>query len=168
LTDSRIADSGIHNPDTSLRGRIFYLLHRFIKDTKDAKSEFYAAVSLTLIERIRPVLDISVELPEPESPEQDLLDEAIKTPGLFDNQLYLFESVGTLVSVLPNQKELPSVLQVRVIPSTVENSKALKKTFRYRRFYHPSSSNYHKPYKLRGQAHKTYSPSFALITSSVH
>ena len=36
---------------------------------------------------------------ELESPEQDLLAEAIKHPGIFDSQLYLFETAGTLLSL---------------------------------------------------------------------
>lgn len=62
----------------------------------------------TLIESIRDLLVIQVELPELESPEQDLLDEAIKNPGIFDAQLYLFETTGTLVSLFfktPEQRD---------------------------------------------------------------
>ena len=50
---------------------------------------------------------IQVDLPELESPDQDLLTEAIKNPGIFDAQLYLFETVGTLVSLfykIPGQR----------------------------------------------------------------
>lgn len=56
---------------------------------------------------MRDLLSIQVELPELENPEtQDMLIEAINNPGIFDSQLYLFETAGTLVSLLyktPNQ-----------------------------------------------------------------
>lgn len=63
---------------------------------------------------MRDVLVVRAELPEPESSEQDLLNEALNSAGLFDSQLYLFESVGTLVSLLSKEPEKQAtVLQVR-------------------------------------------------------
>ncbi|KAI0766752.1 armadillo-type protein [Irpex lacteus] len=76
MGDALHSSPGIHNPESSLRSRVFYLFH--------------------------------LDLPELESPEQDLLAEAIKHPGIFDAQLYLFETVGTLVSLFyksPEQRE---------------------------------------------------------------
>lgn len=41
-----------------------------------------------------------MDLPELDSPEtQDLLTEAIKNPGIFDSQIYLFETAGILNSL---------------------------------------------------------------------
>lgn len=48
---------------------------------------------------MRDLLTIQVELPELEEGEQDILSEAVNNPGSFDSQLYLFETVGTLVSL---------------------------------------------------------------------
>ncbi|QRV89824.1 exportin-T protein [Ceratobasidium sp. AG-Ba] len=62
--------------------------------------EIPAEYVTTIIDSMRDVLVVRAELPEPESSEQDLLSEALSSAGLFDSQLYLFESVGTLVSLL--------------------------------------------------------------------
>lgn len=58
-----------------------------------------------------------MDLPKLESPEDDLLAEAIKNPGLFDSQLYIFETVGSLVSLLSkNPEQQASVLLSIVTP----------------------------------------------------
>lgn len=85
-----------------MRSRVFYLFHRFIKEDRN---EITTELSASLVEGIRDLLPIQVELPELESPEQDLLMEAIKNPGIFDAQLYLFETVGTLVSLFYKMPE---------------------------------------------------------------
>lgn len=80
------------------------MFHRFIKEDRN---EISVELSGILIDALRDLLVIQVELPELENPEQDLLDEAIKNPGIFDAQLYLFETVGTLVSLFyktPDQR----------------------------------------------------------------
>jgi exportin-T len=48
---------------------------------------------------MRDLLPIVVEIPEPEEPETDLLSEAIKDPT-FSSQLYLYETTGTLCSLI--------------------------------------------------------------------
>lgn len=65
-------------------------------------------------------------MPELENPEQDLLEEAIKNPGIFDAQLYLFETVGTLISLFyktPEQRE--TLLSSVVTPLLDELSRDL-------------------------------------------
>lgn len=50
---------------------------------------------------------MQADLPEPESPDQDILFEAVNDPSVFDSQLYLFEAAGTLVSLtysVPDQQ----------------------------------------------------------------
>lgn len=72
------------------------------------------------------MLVIQVELPELESPEQDLLTEAIKSPGIFDSQLYLFETIGTLVSLFYKTPEQRNTLLSSIVnPLLEELSKAL-------------------------------------------
>ncbi|KAG8712895.1 pre-tRNA nuclear export protein [Ceratobasidium sp. 395] len=93
---------GIHHPKESVRRRVFYIFHKFIKD---CKTEIPAEYVTTIIDSMRDVLVVRAELPEPESSEQDLLSEALGSAGLFDSQLYLFESVGTLVSLLSKEPE---------------------------------------------------------------
>ena len=98
-----------------VRARVFYLFHRFIKDGKNG---IPPEIALSLIGGIRDLLTIQVELPELEDPDQqDLLTEAIKNPGIFESQLYMFEAVGTLVNILyRNPEEQVSLLQAIVKP----------------------------------------------------
>ncbi|CAE7129203.1 unnamed protein product [Rhizoctonia solani] len=98
LIDAR----GIHHPKESVRRRVFYIFHKFIKD---CKLEIPIEHVTTIIDSMRDVLVVRAELPEPESSEQDLLNEALSSAGFFDSQLYLFESVGTLVSLLGKDPE---------------------------------------------------------------
>ena len=97
---------GLHNQDSSVRARVFYLFHRFIKEVRNEISPDLAA---SLLESIGDLLAIQVELPELDSPEtQDLLTEAIGNPGIFDSQIYLFETAGILNSLFfkdPTQSE---------------------------------------------------------------
>ncbi|KAK7690696.1 pre-tRNA nuclear export protein [Cerrena zonata] len=92
MVDSR----GLHNPDSKLRSRAYYLFHRFIKEDRNEISPDLAG---TLLDNMRDLLSIQVELPELEDAEHDILLEAVNNPGSFDSQLYLFETVGTLVSL---------------------------------------------------------------------
>jgi len=48
---------------------------------------------------MRDLLPIVAEIPEPEEPETDVLTEAIKNSS-FDSQLYLFETIGILCSLM--------------------------------------------------------------------
>lgn len=88
--------SGLHNPDSKLRSRANYLFHRFIKEDRNEISPELAG---TLLDNMRDLLTIQVEIPEMEDVEHDVLLEAVSNPGAFDSQLYLFETVGTLVSL---------------------------------------------------------------------
>ncbi|KAF8910650.1 ARM repeat-containing protein [Gymnopilus junonius] len=94
---------GLHNDNSQYRSRIFYLFHRFIKELRN---DIPVNICPGIIDSLRDVLVITVEIPEPEEPETDILTEAI-TNTSFDSQLYLFETVGTLCSLLfktPNQQ----------------------------------------------------------------
>ena len=85
---------------------MFYLFHRFIKEVRN---EISPDLSASLLDNIRDLLSIQVDLPELDSPEtQDLLTEAIRNPGIFDSQIYLFETAGILNSLFfkdPTQSE---------------------------------------------------------------
>ncbi|GJJ08694.1 hypothetical protein Clacol_002913 [Clathrus columnatus] len=100
LIDSR----GIHHPKPSIRARASYLFHKFIKEDRN---EVPLEIIVRLLDSIRDALVIQVELPELESPDQDILFEAVNEPSVFDSQLYLFEAAGTLVSLtysVPDQQ----------------------------------------------------------------
>ena len=126
-------DRGLHNQDSGVRARAFYLFHRFIKELRNEISLDLAA---SLLDGTRDLLTIQVDLPELESPEtQDLLTEAIKNPGIFDSQIYLFETAGILTSlffkdqtqsetllssiVKPLMNELPDHLQAAKVSNDV-------------------------------------------------
>ena len=65
---------------------------------------------------MRDLLPIVVEIPEPEEPETDLLSEAIKDPT-FSSQLYLYETTGTLCSlVFKTPQEQAAILLSLVKP----------------------------------------------------
>ena len=97
---------GLHNRDSSVRARVFYLFHRF---TKELRNEISLDLAASLLDNMRDLLPIQVDLPELESPEtQDLLTEAMKNPGIFDSQIYLFETAGIFTSLFfkdPTQSE---------------------------------------------------------------
>jgi len=101
---------GLHNAKSAVRARVFYLFHRFIKDNQ---REISLELAGTLLERIRDILAIHVELPEvdPNEP-NDPLTEATSTP---DPQLYLFETVGTLVHLFFRTPEQSSALLLSVV-----------------------------------------------------
>lgn len=75
---------------------MFYLFHRFIKDLRN---EIPMEICTTIIDSIRDLLIITAEIPEEEEPETDLLTEAIQN-STFDSQLYLFETIGILCSLI--------------------------------------------------------------------
>lgn len=103
---------GLHNPDTRLRSRVYYLFYRFIKEDRN---EIPVDLSGTIIDSIRDLLVIQVELPDPEDSDQDILTEAVNNPGMFDAQLYLFETVGTLISLFYKTPEQASALLSSVV-----------------------------------------------------
>jgi exportin-T len=76
---------------------------------------------MTLIQSIRDLLVIQAEVPELESPDQDLLEEAIKNPGIFDAQLYLFETVGTLVSLFYKTPDQRATLLSSIVNPLLED-----------------------------------------------
>lgn len=105
--------SGLHNPEAAIRSRVFYLFHRFIREDRN---EISPELAVSLLEGMRDLLDIQIELPELENPEQqDMLTEAVANPGIFDSQLYLFETAGTLISLLFKSPEQSSALLLSVM-----------------------------------------------------
>jgi exportin-T len=91
---------------------MFYLFHRFVRENK---TDIPVDLALTLIEGIRDLLLVQVEMPEPESEDQPVtLEEAVNNTGLFDSQLYLFETVGTLLSLLckTSEQHAPTLLSI--------------------------------------------------------
>lgn len=114
----------MHQPKRNRRGRIFYIFHRFVKDIR---SDIPQELIESLLNSIQDLLAIEVSQSDLESdnysssskgssptPGQDagfVLEEAVKSAGFFDNQLYLFEAVGALVSIR-SDPEQQALLQV--------------------------------------------------------
>ncbi len=103
---------------------MFYLFHRFIKDNQ---REISLELAGTLLEGIRDTLVIRVELPEvdPNEP-NDPLTEATSIP---DPQLYLFETVGTLVHLFFKTPEQSAALLLSVVTPLLEDLSANLQAF---------------------------------------
>ncbi|KAG8906804.1 pre-tRNA nuclear export protein [Tulasnella sp. 403] len=124
LVDTR----GMHQARKNRRGRVFYVFHRFIKEVRN---DIPQDLILSLLTSIQDLLELELEPPPADAdgnssssagssptPDQDasnLLEEAIKAPGLFDSQLYLFETTGTLISSLAEVGEDEQVSLLRAI-----------------------------------------------------
>ncbi|KAH7927937.1 ARM repeat-containing protein [Leucogyrophana mollusca] len=117
MIDSR----GLHSADTAVRSRTYYLFHRFIREGRNDISQ---ELSVNLIEGIRDLLAIQIDLPTLDNPEDDILTEAIKNPGLFDSQLYLFETVGTLISLLSKTPEQQASTLLSVVTPLLDDLSA--------------------------------------------
>lgn len=76
-------------------------------------------MSGTIIESIRDLLPVQVELPELEEGDQDILTEAVNNPS-FDAQLYLFETIGTLISLFYKTPDQASALLSSVVKPLLE------------------------------------------------
>ncbi|TCD61869.1 pre-tRNA nuclear export protein [Steccherinum ochraceum] len=112
---------GLHNPDLRLRPRVYYLFYRFIQ--KD-RSEISTDVAASLLDGIRDLLSIEVEMPELDDTDKDPLSEAVSNPGLFDSQLYLFETAGTLVSLFYKTPDRASALLLSVVKPLLDQLSA--------------------------------------------
>jgi exportin-T len=103
----------LHNDDSSHRARVDYLFHRFIKEVRN---DIPPDLSVNILESLRDLLSIDVQIPEPDDADLDPLSEAVKDTS-FDSQLYLYETAGILSSLLSkNHEQQTSVLLSLVKP----------------------------------------------------
>lgn len=109
---------GLHSTDETVRSRIFYLFHKFIRE---GRNDISLELAISLLGNIRDLLVIQVEMSKIESPEDDPLTEAIKNPGLFDSQLYIFETVGILLSLLSKATERQASLLLSIVTPLLED-----------------------------------------------
>ncbi|KAJ3496967.1 hypothetical protein NMY22_g19748 [Coprinellus aureogranulatus] len=121
--EAMIDSRGLHNSNAAYRSRLFYLFHRFIKE---CRNEIQPEISVTIINNMRDLLPIEVEIPEPEEPEADLLTETLKS-SMFDSQLYLFETIGILMSVVKDPEQQGALLLSTVKPFMDELSANLQR-----------------------------------------
>ncbi|TFK40342.1 KapM protein [Crucibulum laeve] len=109
--EAMIDSRGLHNENSAFRGRLYYLFYRFIKE---GRNEIPPDITSTIINGIRDLLPITVEIPEQEEPETDLLTEAVKSSA-FDSQLYLYETAGTLCSLIFKTPEQQAAMLLSLV-----------------------------------------------------
>ncbi|KAI9323871.1 armadillo-type protein [Dichotomocladium elegans] len=83
---------GLHHPSKPIRTRCWYLFHRFVKNLKSKMGEYVD----TILNSMGDLLMIQAEPPVQISTADGLPIPAAST---FDTQLYLFETVGMLISL---------------------------------------------------------------------
>ncbi|KAH8916215.1 hypothetical protein BT69DRAFT_1314090 [Atractiella rhizophila] len=104
-------ERGLHQPDMAVRCRIYYLFNRFIFNSKSIiQSQVSGQLISDILSRMQDIMIIRAELPQAESPQEDILTKATRTASPFDAQLYLFETMGTLISVLNQIPEQQVIL----------------------------------------------------------
>ncbi|KAJ7104182.1 armadillo-type protein [Mycena belliarum] len=124
--EAMVDTRGLHNTDASYRSRVSYLFSRFIKDLR---ADIPVDVVVNIATSLRDLLAIEVQLGDAEdsdSSSSDILSDAIKSSA-FDSQLYLYETIGTLCSLLFNTPvELATLLMSFVKPLMSELSDNLQ------------------------------------------
>ena len=105
---------------------MFYLFHRFIKELRN---EIPADISPNILDSMRDLLVIVAEITEPEEPEMDILTEAIRNSS-FDSQLYLFESVGILCSLISKTPSEQSTILLSLVKPLMDDLSVSFQAFR--------------------------------------
>ncbi|CAI5760373.1 unnamed protein product [Candida verbasci] len=94
---------GLFNENEKTRLRVWYLFFRFIKLTKPRLNN--EVLIENIITNLQPLLIIKAELPTKDE------DDDVVQNGNFSNQQYLFETIGLLISLIPeNLSSLKSKL----------------------------------------------------------
>ena len=78
---------------------------------------------------MRDLLVIVAEISEPEEPEMDILTEAIRNSS-FDSQLYLFESVGILCSLISKTPSEQSTVLLSLVKPLMDDLSVSFQAFR--------------------------------------
>ncbi|GAA6024202.1 hypothetical protein JCM11491_001283 [Sporobolomyces phaffii] len=92
---------GLHQEDPAVQARVCYLFSRFIYQARAIiQSQVSGDLIRGILSGIQDLLVINAELPDSEPPSEAILTKAASSSGLFESQLYLFETVGTLISIL--------------------------------------------------------------------
>ncbi|GAA5993378.1 hypothetical protein JCM11641_008430, partial [Rhodosporidiobolus odoratus] len=98
---SFLDEHGLHQPSPPVQSRVFYLFSRFIHQAKSiVQSNVTGEVVQGILTGMQDLLVITAPLPDSEFPTPELLTKLASTPSFFTSQLYLFETVGTLISIL--------------------------------------------------------------------
>ncbi|GAA5820935.1 hypothetical protein JCM10212_000554 [Sporobolomyces blumeae] len=92
---------GLHQPDSAVQARVFYLFSRFIYQARTiVQSQVSGELVRGILSGMQDLLAIEASLPDSEPPTEAILTKSASTASSFDAQLYLFETVGTLISIL--------------------------------------------------------------------
>lgn len=94
ILDLFTSQFGLFNSSEPVRIRCWYLFYKFIKLTKPNINENTLE---TLLVKLQPLLII-----EAQTPTKDEDDEIVEN-GNFNNQLYLFESIGLLITIIDDK-----------------------------------------------------------------
>lgn len=88
---------GLYNPNEKVKMRCWYLFFRFVKLTKPVLND-------EIITRLITDLSLKLLVIKAELPQKDENSEVVESSSMFDNQLYLFETLGLLISLIDNSK----------------------------------------------------------------
>ncbi|KAI5970796.1 LOS1 [Candida margitis] len=100
---------GLFNDNEKVRLRSWYLFFRFMKLTKPKLNNEQLIEQIVL--KLRPLLVIKAELPTRDE------DDDVVENGNFNNQQYLFETIGLIISLVPHEY---TSLKVKLIDSVFQ------------------------------------------------
>lgn len=112
-----VSNFGVFSSNEKVQYRSWYLFYRFIKMTKPRISDF---IIQELIKSLLPLLNFNIEITSNKnksastSPIDALKDidlTLLEETGSFENQLYLFESVGILITLISNDDNKINVFE---------------------------------------------------------
>lgn len=135
---------GIHNGKKAVQQRVIYLFSRFIKDARryidksfvpailngisvSGRCIAFADFDLTILLQ-QDALPIVAVLPEVENPGDDVLAKATTGSQPLDTHIYLYESVGTLISLVRDPAQQNPMLQAAFGPLVQELASAVQRS----------------------------------------
>lgn len=93
-----LTDTGVFSENDKVKFRTYYLLFRFIKLIKPMSLSNGNYLHELLV-KLSGLLNIKAELPQKRSDDDDDDDDGLDESSAFSNQLYLFESIGLIISI---------------------------------------------------------------------
>ncbi|GAA5834356.1 hypothetical protein JCM11251_007967 [Rhodosporidiobolus azoricus] len=128
LLPSFLDQHGLHQPDSAVQARVFYLFSRFIYQAKGiVQANVSGELVSTILTGMQDLLVVTASLPDSDPPSLDLLTKSASSSpssSFFDAQLYLFETVGTLVSILNQIPDQQVVLLNAVLDPLLKDLQA--------------------------------------------
>ncbi|KAJ3296839.1 hypothetical protein HDU79_005631 [Rhizoclosmatium sp. JEL0117] len=114
VLESFVDSRGLHHSLSPVKSRVYYLFMRFVKEIKELKEKVKVFAS-KLVEAIQDVLVIT----PPQMQRPGVLASAQKQlagSSFYDNQLYVFEAVGFLISLEADSAKQEQLLQFVLTP----------------------------------------------------